>query len=25
VLYEITDTIRVVRVFRVRHRGDVYR
>jgi mRNA interferase RelE/StbE len=25
VLYEIADTIRVVRVFRVRHRGDVYR
>jgi mRNA interferase RelE/StbE len=25
VLYEIADAIRVVRVFRVRHRGDVYR
>ena len=25
VLYEIADTIRVVRVYRVRHRGDVYR
>ena len=25
VLYEIAETIRVVRVFRVRHRGDVYR
>jgi mRNA interferase RelE/StbE len=25
VLYEIADAIRVVRVYRVRHRGDVYR
>ena len=25
ILYEIAETIRVVRVYRVRHRGDVYR
>ncbi len=25
VLYEIADAIRVVKIYRVRHRGDVYR